>query len=135
VSVVHHFHNVFISHCLSKLFSGNLHLFEVDEARHIAIVKIKNFQQSFRCLTVSQSAINDLKKLFEINGSVFNLQIVQQVTNDFVSLIKTQFLQDLLYLFGIDFTTVVFVKKVKCGLELLQLWFREPLSNGNLFGL
>lgn len=135
MSIVHHLHNVFISHCLAELFCCNFHLFEVNEARHFAVVKVKHFQQSLWCLTISQPAINNLKKFFEINWPVFYLQIIQQVKHNFVPFIETQFLQNLLYLFGINFTAVVFVKKVKSRLELLQLWFGDPLSNGNLFRL
>ena len=135
VSIVHHLHNIFFTHCLPQLLCSLLHLLQVNEPCQVIIVKIKYLKQSFRSLTISKSAINDLKKLFKIDGSVFHLEVSEQVEDDLVSFVKTQFLEDLLYLFGINLASSVFIEKVKGNLKLFKLLSGEPFANWYLFGL
>ena len=42
VSIVHHLHNVFLTHCLPQLLCCLLHLFQVNQPTQVVIVKIKH---------------------------------------------------------------------------------------------
>ena len=63
------------------------------------------------------------------------MKVSKQVKDDFVSFIKTQFLEDFLDLFGIDLASSVLVEEVEGDLKLLKLLSGEPFANGYLFGL
>jgi hypothetical protein len=86
-------------------------------------------------LTISEPAVNNFQKLIKLNVFVLGLKIVDKVVNYFVSSIEAQLLEYFLYLFGINFSAVVFIKQIEGCLKLLDFLLRETLSGRDYFRL
>jgi hypothetical protein len=71
--VVHHLKNLLVVHCLPELASCDLHFLEIYLSDLIVIVKAKYPLKTVHRLAVSETTVNNLKKLLKVDRSVLGL--------------------------------------------------------------
>lgn len=123
VSVMHHFHNIVVVHCFAQLSGCYFHFFKINVPISIVIIQGEYPLETVNGFAISQSAVNDLQKLFEVDVSVFGLKVIYHVEYDLISFIESKLLENFLNLFGINTTTVVFIEEIEGRFEFFNLLF------------
>ena len=121
VSVMHHFHDVVVVHSFAQLSGCYFHFLEINVPTSIGIIQSEYSLETINCFTISQSTVNDLQEFFKVDVSVFSLKIVYHVEYDLISFIESKLLKNFLNLFGIDSSTVVFIKEIEGRFEFFNL--------------
>lgn len=132
---MHHFKDLLVIHRFAQLFCGQFHFFEVYVSCKVIVIQGKHFLEPLKWFTISQSTVDELQKLLKVDWPVFGLQVVDHIEDNFVSFIKSQFLENFLYFLRIDFSTVVLIKQIESWFKLLYFLLRETFSSRYIFGL
>ncbi len=113
-STMHHFKNFVIIYCISNLSSNQFKFFEIDNAVLILIVKCKNSFQSVSGVVLANSWSNHIDKLVEVERFVLIFKCRDQAEDEGISLFQSKLFHNFIDFGGIDGSTSVLIKDLKC---------------------
>jgi hypothetical protein len=79
MSVVHHFNNLLVSHCLAQFTANSLYLLEVDRADLFVVVQVEDLCEALLCSCISQLTVDHFQEIVKTDLFSLALQILDHL--------------------------------------------------------
>jgi hypothetical protein len=124
---VHHLKDIVIVKVFVQLLGDGSELLEVDHAILVFVEDTEDFLEAVLGLGLSDFRANDVQKLRELNWLVLVPERMDQRKDERVSLVKSQLIENLVDLSGINTAATVLVEDVKRLLQLVIIFSSEAV--------
>jgi hypothetical protein len=124
---VHHLKDIVIVKVFVQLLGDGSELLEVDHAILVFVEDTEDFLEAVLGLGLSDFRANDVQELRELNWLVLVPERMDQRKDERVSLVKSQLIENLVDLSGINTAATVLVEDVKGLLQLVIIFSGEAV--------
>ena len=129
VGVVHQFNDFFLVHGFSQLSGHLLELFQIDVAVSVLVVVTEDLGLSLRGFGISNMVYDQSDELFEVDRFSGLSDSVNDIFDDLISALETEFFHSLVDFGGIDGSATVLVESVEGGLKVFEILLTEFISS------
>ena len=131
MGAVKHLEEIIIINIFVELPGDGLELLEVDGSVLVLVIEGKNSSKAVSGLSLTNSGGDDIEELIEADRLVLVLKPIDKAQNEGVSLVKAEFLEDLVDLHGVDGSTAVLIEHLEGVLEFFVVLSSETILPGS----